>query len=159
MTTPTRLGRSNTFRVENLDALKADLRKYGIQHGPLVDAHLNCTFVIHERPDGSIAIFSYDGWPSFDEEILADRLGLEDDEPLPEDAPHSVMELISEHLVEDQIAVFLEIGNEGMRYFFGGAIAVNANGDEAAIDLNDIYALAETNLRESTTAPITLAEY
>ena len=64
---------------------------------------------------------------------------------------------LSEHLVEDSIAILMEAGAEKQRYICGYAIAVNSAGEKVEIFLGDIYLLAAERFGEGP--EITAAEY
>jgi hypothetical protein len=51
--------------------------------------------------------------------------------------------LVAEHLTDDSIAVFQEVGAEKLRYLTGWAVAVNAAGDRVEVNIDDVYAKAE----------------
>lgn len=67
-------------------------------------------------------------------------------------------ELVSECLEDDSILIFMENGYEKMRYLTGSACAYNNKGETCAVNINDIYELAEQKLGVSR-ADITRAEY
>ena len=71
------------------------------------------------------------GWPSwvYNEETGED---IEIDLPL----------LVSEHLKDDEVAIFMEAGAEKLRYVCGYAEAINNKGERRSINLNHIYELA-----------------
>ncbi len=46
---------------------------------------------------------------------------------------------LGQHLQSDQVAVVQEIGYENYRYFVGYSAAVNAQGQQLEININDIY--------------------
>lgn len=48
-------------------------------------------------------------------------------------------EKILKHLLPDQVAVFVEIGSEKLRYLIREVFAVNSKGEVINISLNDIY--------------------
>lgn len=50
---------------------------------------------------------------------------------------------VSTHLTDDSIAVFEAVGSEKYRYLSGYAIAVNSEGKQVRVDINDIYARAK----------------
>jgi hypothetical protein len=142
--------RTNYFRVKDLDALKLDLQKYGINPANWDEDPRGVEFVIDDsvgnNPYGSIALFGFDGWPSLDEDATACRLGLDDgdhdDVPVP--AEHAdLVSLVATHLVDHDLAVFMEVGFEKMRELNGIAVAVNASGETRTINLNSIYDAAK----------------
>lgn len=65
--------------------------------------------------------------------------------------------LVSEHLVEGEVAIFMEVGAEKLRYVSGYAEAINSKGERKSISLNNIYDLA-AGLTDSP-KPITLCEF
>jgi len=121
--------RSNYFRVKDSEAFEREMDQI---HSIAVQKGKDNTYVIlGDCPDGG-------GWPSWDYEDN------EIDLPL----------IVSTHLADDEVAVFMEAGAEKLRYIVGYAEAINSRGERASIGLNDIYKLAE-NLGSS----ITVAEY
>jgi len=62
---------------------------------------------------------------------------------------------LSRHLVEGEVAVLMEVGQEKMRYLIGFACAVNWRGKLISVSLNEIYAKA----RKLFGVEPTLAEY
>jgi hypothetical protein len=50
---------------------------------------------------------------------------------------------LSGHLLEGQVAVLMEAGAEKLRYITGSALAVDCTGKTVAVELRDIYQLAE----------------
>jgi len=66
-------------------------------------------------------------------------------EILDEDAKYIEIDIVrevSKYLLEDEVAIFQEIGHDNMRYLFGISIAVNSKGEYRIINLNDIYEIA-----------------
>lgn len=51
----------------------------------------------------------------------------------------SLSKLVSRHLVDGDVAIFIEVCSEKMRYLAGIAHAINSAGDTETIDLHDIY--------------------
>jgi hypothetical protein len=68
-----------------------------------------------------------------------------------------IMDIIPEHLPDNEVCIFMEVGNEKLRYLVGTSIAVNNKNQAIKIFLNDIY----EQLDELTDTPelITRAEY
>lgn len=127
--------RSNYFKVKDLDAFKAALAAKGMTD--------TLKIATDDNQPGKIALLSEDdkgGWPSsyYDED--------EDDFP-----EFDVAELVAPHLVDGEVAVFMESGAEKLRYVSGHAIAINSQGERREIDLNDIYDLATKQLGGSPT--------
>jgi len=159
------LARTNYFQVKDLDRFKADLVDIGIHPGTWDERQRGAEFILDDnennQPRGSIALFSCGPWPSLDDTSVADRLELAQDEAV--DLPYeSLHQLVASHLVEDSIAVFMEVGFESLRYVMGTAVAVNAAGETKRVDLGDIYEMAAELLSPTARAGgvvITLAEY
>lgn len=59
-----------------------------------------------------------------------------------EEVQMDITSVIAKHLVDDEVAVFMEIGAEKLRYLNGEAIAVNNKGGKECLDLRHIYAMA-----------------
>jgi len=157
----TATARTNYFLVKDVDALKAELRTYGINPATWAENQRGAEFVLDDgadnKPVGAIALFSSGTWPEMDEDSVAMRLEIEDEETPVPGAYVDLTGLIANHLVEGQVAVFMGVGFEAMRYLGGAAVAVNAAGETRRIDLEDIYAVA----KELTTDehPVTFAQY
>lgn len=139
--------RTNSFGVKDVEALKDDLRTYGIQPEPWSEASNGADFILDhttspENPAGTVSLFAFGGWPSLDEDSVAEKLGLGDDVIVIR-KHNDLTQLVASHLVEDQVAVFIEVGAEKMRYLGGTAVAVNASGETRVVDLDDIFALAQ----------------
>jgi hypothetical protein len=129
--------RSNYFRVKDDEAFIDAMEN--IPSIELIHEE-NGTFVIlGDDPDGA-------GWPSwaYDEENDTD---IEIDLPA----------VVSEHLADGEVAIFMESGAEKLRYIVGYAEAINNKGERREVSLNSIYELAG----ELTDRPkdITTAEY
>ncbi len=88
----------------------------------------------------------YGGWPN---------MGW--NEETEEDYDIDVPLLVSEHLIDGAVAIFMESGAEKLRYVTGYAEAINSKGERTSISLTDIYEAAA----ELTDTPedITPAEY
>jgi len=65
------------------------------------------------------------------------------DEDLGDDKEIDVCEIVSEHLCDDEVAIFQEIGYEKMRYLQGYAMAVNSKNQVEHIGIENIYDLAK----------------
>ncbi len=159
----TSMARTNYFRVKDIDAFKADLNAHGITPVSFAESAFGGIVLDeseHNSPQGAVALFSHEGWPSFDEEMIADRLGLDESETLPA-FRESIEELVGAHLVDEhEIAVFMTIGWEKLRYLTGVAVAVNSAGEIRNVNLDDIYSLAEELLPEDDIpAQISTATY
>jgi len=129
--------RTNYFKVKDDEAfLAAMLEIPGIE----VEQNNDDGFVIlGNDADGA-------GWPtySYDEE---DDNETEIDLPL----------IVSEHLIDGEVAIFMESGAEKLRYIIGFAEAINSKGERESVSIRDIYSKA----RKLTDRPmdVTPAEY
>lgn len=138
--------RTNYFRVKDVEALKKELLEYGITPATWEQSKRGAEFVLDDAPtnvpSGSIALFSMEGWPSFDEDSTANRLELWEEDDVVPSGHESLHALIATHLVDGQVAIFMEVGFEKLRYLGGLAVAVNSAGETRRVDLEDIYELA-----------------
>lgn len=63
---------------------------------------------------------------------------------------------LSEFLAPGEVAIFMEVGNEKLRYLYGNACAVNDKGECLIVNLHDIYERVKT---EWNTENYSYAEY
>ena len=159
--------RTNYFVVRDVAALKEDLKAYVLLTTGWSENLYGGELILDENPNnvpaGAIALFCDGGWPNLDEDSVLDRLGDDDDD---EDAassaplPHEdIYTLVASHLVDDEVAVFQEVGFEKMRYLAGTSVAVNAKGESQVIQLDDIYDIARKQLGAGSSGQITTATY
>ena len=127
--------RSNYFRVKDENAFLEMLE--------LFDAH-------HIKKQ--VGEETLHGFYSEDEYGAIPQSCLEGD-----DEPTSILELIADHLVADEVCVILEAGAEKARYITGLAIAIHSSGKRVDIRLSEIYDLARTEF--GTNASVTEAVY
>jgi len=128
--------RSNYFKVKDEAAFKEAMDE-------LPDIE------VHGSPEKGFCVLVANGdsggWPSyvFDEDY--------------NDIEIDVPSIVSEHLLDDEVAIFMESGAEKLRYIVGYAEAINNKGERESISLNGIYELAAglTDKPEN----ITQAEY
>lgn len=111
--------RTNYFRVKDEDAFRAWADRRGVQ--------VAASFAV---PAGHFAVFASDGeaFPNYDAE---------------RDEEIDFAAEVAGHLASDSVAVLLEVGAEKLCYLVGMALAINAAGQRVALDLADIYGLAE----------------
>jgi len=114
--------RSNYFSVKDVDAFtawakncEADVAKKHDQ-----DPHSPVCLIQNQDSEHGIPLYRYN-------EVTADY---EDFDFFGE---------LALHLQSDQTAVVQEIGYEKYRYFVGYSVAVNAQGHQLKININDIY--------------------
>ena len=149
--------RTNAFVVKDLAALEAELAVYGLS---ISEEDWKGDMIVRKSLDPSkpneIKLLSYGGWPPMDEDSVASRLSLDDGEhddvPVPSEFD-SLHQLVGSHLVEGQVAVFIEVGQEKMRYLGGTTVAVNSEGETRRVDLDDIYDLAKEIAPEGASVP------
>lgn len=109
--------RSNYFRVKDPEEFKKMCNKFGLE-------------VIQKSYDDiqHYGFLGYYGIPDYntdkDEEIV-------------------FVDILSEHLLDDSVAIIQEIGYEKMRYLCGYAVAINSKGDLEEVSIDDIYKKAE----------------
>lgn len=118
------IGHSNVFDVCDLDAFCswAKERSLGVVH--------------HEGDRVSLYPLTLDGWPGGEEEI---ETGSGDAEVVEIDFVAEV----ATFLAKGEVAIFFEIGFEGMQHLHGHAFAVNARGETVLSDLSEIYQRAQ----------------
>lgn len=130
-----RFARSNGFRIKSLDAFVEELNRFGIAvelDGRTIGENTQGQVGIvtgDKHPDGSqsVTLLGEEGWPGIEGDGLV--IGIEG--------------VVHQHLVEDQVAVFIEIGMEKLAYLGGTGLAINAHGETRTIHLDDIMDLAQ----------------
>ena len=99
-----------------------------------------------DNPDmiGMLYVDSLDGtsWPSW--RYIEDENG-EDDE-----TEFEIFEEIAEFLAPGEVAIFMEVGAEKLRYLYGQSVAVHSSGQILDISLNDIYKLVHEEWPDAT---------
>lgn len=144
--------RTNRVIVPDLDALLADLKRYGltaedVTHTPLGDL----LYRIDEIDEsGSHVTFMVDGYvPGLDLESVADRIdpdGDLTDDQIPQgytDLP----ELIARHTADGQVLIMLGANINKLAYMNGYAVATDNAGRRRAVNLLDTaIEMAETLL-------------
>lgn len=156
--------RSEDFRIKDVDALRADLKAWGVEHD--VEVHITVDAPgAPEMPAPAATVYltsqSDDGdWPSFEDDWVVDRLLYSDDDEvatrfggydlteeqrseLLNELPHykdvaDLTDLIGKHLVPGEVAILTSVGHEKLRYVVGYATAVNAYGESHTVSLGDI---------------------
>ena len=124
-------GRSNYFRVKDVEAFKNEVKVIG-------------SLEVYEK-DGFISLLSNNegGFPNdhFDE-YADDYLEIDWDA------------IFAKHLADEEVAIIMEAGSEKLRYINGYAVAYNNKGESRIVTLNSIYDLAK-----ELGSNITRAEY
>lgn len=115
------MGRTNHFAVKDPEAFQAEIAPI-IGDGDIVREE-------RDGVDGFVLLFG-EGVPSehYDYED-------EDAEPIQLDWE----DIISPHLVDGEVCIIQEIGNEKLRYLTGYATAFNNKGERESISLSAIY--------------------
>lgn len=119
--------RSNYFQVKDPEAFEAMIQTVSESVG-----------FWKNDPDGSYAVYglSGGGWPD-------ETNGYDEDGEELETEGINFHDLVSEHLADEEVAIFMQVGNEGMRYVTGFALAINNRGEMRQVDLDDIVPLAK----------------
>ncbi len=125
MATYTGIGRTNTFAVKDVAALKEAV-------GSL------CTVVPENNTQGPGRVTLLDNGGESGDWSLYDWDA--DDEA----GPIFVPDVIAEHLQDGQVAVFVHVGNERLRYLGGFSVAVHSDGRQVRVNLDGIYDLIST---------------
>ncbi len=121
-------GRSNYFRVKDIDAFKALCRLWSVD---FIDKKPVCGCKPEDILVGLLANSGFSLYRSADDPENEDNM-------LEYDFDAFLQELAA-HLMEEEVAVMMESGYEGMRYVSGFAIAVNSKGEKESIYIEDIY--------------------
>ena len=114
--------RSNYFKVKSETAFLAAMNEV-----PDIE--------VHTGKDGTVCVLvsggDYGGWPT-------STWNEDTDDIIEIDVPT----IVSEHLADDEVAIFMEAGAEKLRYIVGYAVAINSKGEREEVSLYDIYELA-----------------
>lgn len=117
-------GRSNYITIENIEAFKIALENYSVSIEESGDND-NKYGIFSINENGSPDNFRYD-------ETIGDEIELPD-----------FMETVSKFLINDEVFIWVECGNEGQRYCSGFSSAINSKGERENVSLHDIYTKAE----------------
>ena len=124
--------RSNYFKVKNKDAWKIFLRRWELEE---LEADKK-------------------GLVGFTPSSLNDKGTIESP---PDDEDADFAKEVSQQLADGEVAIWMEVGNEKLRYVHGHAFAVNSKGKYKTVNLSDIYERA-TKLTDNP-KKITYCEY
>jgi hypothetical protein len=128
--------RTNYFRVKDLDKFKEFV------------SSISCELIIYDNDENKVGFYSND----CDTGCFPSSIYNEETDDLDD---LNIVETVSKHLAEGEIAVFMEAGAEKCRYISGWATAVNDKGERVDISLMDIYDWAEKKFGKKPT----FAEY
>lgn len=125
--------RTNYFRVKDVAAFEAAFANYDVE--------------VIEDNEGRVGLIgSSEGyWP---DQVVTDEGELTD-------VDFDITEAVVEHLLDNEVAVFVGAGAEKARYVTGYATAINAAGERLGISIDDIYGLVKQQWGVTPTA----AEY
>lgn len=113
--------RTNYFRVKDPDAFRELLKR-------LSDIGIEC----QDDERGFVLLCDEGPWPQSME-----------DPDTGEDVDFDVVDFVSEHLPDGEVAIFQEAGGEKLCYLTGFSIAVNSKGERLSVDMNDIMRLVK----------------
>lgn len=113
--------RSNYFKVKDVEIFKNDVGMFPVS----VHEKAGTFCITCEDPDGG-------GWPSH---WYDDETG--------EFQEVDFFAEVSKHLAVGEVAVFMEVGAEKLRYLVGQAVAINSRGEQRWVNLESIYDLAK----------------
>lgn len=122
--------RTNYFRVKDVDAFKEALKALDVE---VIEVEQDSTSS-DGRVKGMVGLIGRDEYGGF-------PTGGFDGEDEWQDV--EVDALVAEHLVDGEVAVFMEVGAEKMRYLTGRAWAINSKGETRQISIDDIYERAK----------------
>jgi hypothetical protein len=117
--------RSNYFQVKDSQKFLDWCEDLGLTTLPAADP-------------STFAIFPDEAWPS--QNVKDEEIDFEQE--------------LSSYLVDDSIAILMEVGYEGsrfIRYVAGFAIAINSNNEQVVVNLDDIVELAAKTFGETAT--------
>ena len=114
--------RSNYFRVKDVERFKAAVGGLNVQvvfkDGEEIKADNNVVALLSDWEGG---------WNCYKECENGDMEEV------------CIEDVVSGHLLEDEVAVFLQNGHEKLVYLTGSALAVNSKGEKQHVDIADIY--------------------
>jgi len=130
--------RTNYFKVKNSKKFLAAMKD--IPNITVDTDDGNLFYILGDDPDGA----------------ASPERGFDDDNVI--DFVYDLPAIVSTHLANDAVAIFMESGAEKLRYVIGHAVAVNNKGEQRVISLNDIYDIAKAELTSKPDS-VTPAEY
>lgn len=113
--------RTNYFRVKDIEAFKKSVKDYEV-------------IVINE--DDKVGLLD-NSWNGDFEYYLFNETTDEYDEDT------DLVKLVSKHLQDEEVAIFMSAGAEKQVYISGYSIAVNNKNEQRRIDLDDIYNIGQ----------------
>ena len=131
--------RSNYFKVKNREAFEQAMDAIAIM---IIEGEGSNRGLVAIAPDPDAS--DDGGWP---------RCTL--DEETGEDLEIDVPGVVSEHLAENCVAVFMQSGHEKRRYVSGYAEAVDCTGKRVKVSLFDIYQLASEQFEDKVVTEAT----
>ncbi len=117
--------RSNYFRVKDIDAFRKLCKLW------------NITLITDEKNPVRVGFLCHNnngGFPDYRYEDSESGEEFDFDDFLSE---------LSPLLMDDEVAVMVEVGAEKLRYVTGCAIAINCKGDKCSVSLDEIYERAK----------------
>ena len=134
--------RTNYFKVKDAEEflkVMETIPNIEVIHEPEGAKYAGKFVILGDDPDGG-------DWPCYSY-----------DQDTGEETEIDITKIISEHLIDGEVAIFMDAGAEKLRYVAGSAFAINNKGESKSLRLWDIYDMA----RELTDRPkdVTLAEY
>ena len=116
-------GRTNYFRVKDVEAFETAAEPFG---------------AVHRRDDGLVTVLATNesgDFSSYDDETDEER---------------DLADILSDHLGDGEVAVLMSVGAEKLRYTEGWAVAVHSSGERVELSLNDIYAEAQETFPDAS---------
>ena len=136
--------RTNYFKVKDEEAFKAAIESLPDvechrSDGAIDAEHAGLYCILGNNDDGG-------GWPSY-----------QYDKEMDDYVEFDLIDEVYSHLADGEVAIFMEVGAEKLRFLVGYAEAVNNMGEREKVSLLDIYDKA----KRLTSRPedITQAEY
>ena len=116
-------GRTNYFRVKDVEAFETAAEPFG---------------AVHRRDDGLVTVLATNESGDF---------SAYDDET---DEERDLADVLPDHLADGEVAVLMSVGAEKLRYIEGWAVAVHSSGERVELSLNDIYAEAQETFPDAS---------
>lgn len=107
--------RSNYFKVKDKDKFIEECAEVGVGHW--------------EVEDGLVGVYSEGrNWPNCHPET---------------DEDFDIGDFVASHLIDGEVAIFMEVEYENLRYLAGNAFAINSKGEDRYLSLEKIYDMAK----------------
>ena len=114
--------RTNYFRVKNIETFMKSVKDYKV--------------IVVKNDEGKVALLDDSYYGAFEFRLL-------NEETYEYDESTHLIDLVSSHLEEEEVAIFISAGAEKKVYISGFSIAVNSKNQRKTINLDNIYKKAK----------------